>query len=92
MDSSLVDALVGAFGPFLFPVALFAAGLIGYGVLFLADRIQSPNPTDQWRTERARPTPIVTRADSSPTAGNRVRPDIYKKRSLPFEAIPPPVI
>ena len=51
MDASLVDALVGAFGPFLFPVLLFAAGLIGYGVLFLADRIQSPNPTDQWRTD-----------------------------------------
>ena len=51
MDASLVDALVGAFGPFLFPVALFAAGLIGYGVLFLADRVRSPNPTDGWRAE-----------------------------------------
>lgn len=51
MDSSLVDALVGAFGPFLFPVLLFVAGLIGYGVLFLADRVPSPNSTDEWRTE-----------------------------------------
>jgi hypothetical protein len=51
MDPSLVEALVGAFGPFLLPVLLFAAGLIGYGVLFLAGRVLSPNPTDEWRAE-----------------------------------------
>jgi hypothetical protein len=39
MDLSVVDALLEAFGPFLFPVLLFAAGVVGYGVLFLAGRL-----------------------------------------------------
>ncbi|PSQ10707.1 hypothetical protein BRC93_08375 [Halobacteriales archaeon QS_5_70_15] len=46
MDPSVVDRLLDAFGPFLFPVALFAAGAVGYAVLFLAARL-----LDRERTE-----------------------------------------
>jgi hypothetical protein len=46
MDISGVDALLDAFGPFLLPVALFAAGVVGYGVLFLVGRLMTTEGTD----------------------------------------------
>ncbi len=33
-----LGGLVDAFGPFLIPVAIFVAGLLGYAVLFLLNR------------------------------------------------------
>ncbi len=36
---SVLDTLVDTFGPFLIPVAVFAAGLVGYGVLFALSRL-----------------------------------------------------
>lgn len=50
MDISGVDALLGAFGPFLLPVVLFAAGVVGYGFLFLVGRLMAAEGTG-WRTE-----------------------------------------
>jgi hypothetical protein len=34
----LVDALVGAFGPFLIPAVLFVLGAVGYAVFVLLTR------------------------------------------------------
>ena len=56
MDISVVDALLDTFGPFLFPVALFVVGVIGYGVLFLAGRWLDDEGTTEWSrgtTERS---------------------------------------
>lgn len=50
MDLPVVDALLEAFGPFLFPVLLFAAGVVGYGVLFLAGRLLDDERTTGWST------------------------------------------
>ncbi|WP_256562649.1 hypothetical protein [Halomarina pelagica] len=35
---SALGRLIDTFGPFLVPVAVFVAGLIGYGLLFLLTR------------------------------------------------------
>ena len=51
MEPPLVDALLGAFGPFLFPVLLFAAGAVGYGVLFLVARLRGSSGTVEWGPE-----------------------------------------
>ena len=56
MDLSVVGALLEAFGPFLFPVALFAAGVVGYGVLFLAGRLLDDEGTTEWPTGPTGPT------------------------------------
>lgn len=50
MDISGVDALLGAFGPFLLPVVLFAAGVVGYGFLFLVGRLIATEGADGWPT------------------------------------------
>jgi hypothetical protein len=34
-----LDALVNTFGPFVIPVLLFVAGLLGYGALVLLGRL-----------------------------------------------------
>jgi hypothetical protein len=38
MDPLVVDALVETFGPFLIPVALFVAGIVGYAALVALGR------------------------------------------------------
>lgn len=48
MDIPVVDALFDIFGPFLVPVVLFAAGVVGYGVLLLAGRLLAPGETPEW--------------------------------------------
>lgn len=56
MDLSVVDTLVGVFGPFLFPVFLFAAGVVGYVVLYLLNglRVSEDRPAwREWRTDGA---------------------------------------
>ncbi len=35
----VIDALVETFGPFLIPVVVFAAGLVGYGLLYALSRL-----------------------------------------------------
>jgi hypothetical protein len=35
----VIDLLVDTFGPFLIPVAIFAAGLLGYGLLFALSKL-----------------------------------------------------
>jgi hypothetical protein len=37
---SVADALELA-GPFVYPVALFAAGLLGYGLIYLVQRLRA---------------------------------------------------
>ena len=37
---SVLDDIVGTFGPFLIPAVVFAAGLVGYGVLFLINKMR----------------------------------------------------
>lgn len=34
----VVDTLVGTFGPFLIPAAMFGVGVIGYGILIMLTR------------------------------------------------------
>jgi hypothetical protein len=34
----VVDSVVETFGPFLIPVVVFGAGVVGYGVLYLLTR------------------------------------------------------
>ena len=34
----MLEALWRSFGPFLIPAAVFAAGVVGYGVLYLLSR------------------------------------------------------
>ena len=57
MDIPVADALLGSFGPFLLPVALFAAGVIGYGVLLFAGRLLSADGSPAWRTEDSEEVP-----------------------------------
>jgi hypothetical protein len=51
MNIPVVDALLGAFGPFVIPVLVFAAGVVGYGVLFFAGRVLSAEGATGWATE-----------------------------------------
>jgi hypothetical protein len=50
MDIPVVDAVLRAFGPFLIPAAVFAAGVVGYGVLFLAERLLDDEGPTGWPT------------------------------------------
>lgn len=50
MDPSVVDPLFDAFGPFLLPAVVFAAGVVGYGVLFLVGRLLDDERTAEWST------------------------------------------
>jgi hypothetical protein len=36
----IVESVVETFGPFLIPAAVFAAGLVGYGVLYALTRLR----------------------------------------------------
>lgn len=55
MDPSVAETFLDAFGPFLFPVVLFTAGAVGYGVLLLANRLRTPEGANEWTTE----TPVA---------------------------------
>lgn len=52
MDPPVVDALLDVLGPFVFPIVLFAAGAVGYGLLLALGRLLEPVPdeTSEWRT------------------------------------------
>ncbi|MEF8842448.1 MAG: hypothetical protein V5A62_12620 [Haloarculaceae archaeon] len=62
MDVSGVDALLDAFGPFFLPVALFAAGVVGYGFLFLVGRLMAAEGAGWW-TETAEGSDDTTDAE-----------------------------
>jgi hypothetical protein len=51
MDVPVVDALLDAFGPFVIPTVVFAAGAVGYGLLFLAGRMLGADGSRPWGTE-----------------------------------------
>jgi hypothetical protein len=53
MAIPVVDALFDAFGPFLLPAAVFAAGTVGYGVLLLAGRLLTSGTTAEAEDEAA---------------------------------------
>jgi hypothetical protein len=40
---SVIEGMVGTFGPFLIPVTVFAIGIVGYTVLYLASRQFRPD-------------------------------------------------
>lgn len=63
MDPSIVETLLDAFGPFLFPVALFAAGVVGYGVLLLANRALAAEEPGEWSSETSGVSDDTTDAD-----------------------------
>jgi hypothetical protein len=46
MDIAVVEVLFDAFGPFLLPAALFAAGVVGYGILLLTGRLLTSETAD----------------------------------------------
>ncbi len=46
MDPPVVDALLDVLGPFVFPIVLFAAGAVGYGLLLSVRRLLEPVPDE----------------------------------------------
>lgn len=51
MDIPVVNAFLDAFGPFVIPVVVFAAGVVGYGLLFFVGRMLDADGSLPWGTE-----------------------------------------
>lgn len=51
----ILDTLVGTFGPFLIPVAVFTVGAVGYALLFALNRLRGTDEVSKWQAtdERA---------------------------------------
>jgi len=58
-----VDALLDAFGPFVIPAVVFAAGAVGYGLLFFAGRMLDADGSLPRGTEDREDTPDPDRRD-----------------------------
>jgi hypothetical protein len=67
--AEVIDSVVNAFGPFVIPVFLFVAGLVGYTVLVALGRV-GIDPTGDARTDGAHETESGDAVEQN-SAGNR---------------------